>query len=289
MPFVRCHPHRFHHGFRHHPFMMMHHGGGCRNNNPFEQALAESFPSKKAVVHETDDAVTIRMDVPGVKAHQITIEEKDGEVELVAIRMDNGHEVISETYQDVLFVDPYKVKMEEAEARLDQGVLVVRFPKKVVATDIAIELVAMHPLPGTSTNEFRVTEDFPGVKPSQLKIKLSSNDTLIVQGERTIGDRTMMMRRMIDIPRGTDMTQAKAYLMDGVLTLVAPKTELGPTALRAIYVNEMPMVEALHIQAEDGNERGGDKKEEDEIMVDTVTEEKEWEHVDEDSKPAAKN
>ena len=161
---------------------------------------------------------------------------------------------------------------------------------KPVEQEMVLEPVAMHPPAAAteeSTQEFRFTEDVPGVKPSQLYIK-ASNDTLIVKGKRTMGDNTICMRRLVEIPRGTDMTQAKAYLVDGVLTVVAPKAqELQPTSLRTIYVNDMPLVEALQIQVEDNKD--DDKKEEDEIMVETVAEEKEWEHVDEDSKPPAKN
>lgn len=291
MPFVRCHPHRFHHGPRFHPFLMMHPAAGfpagCGDNNLF----AGSDNNNKATVHESDDAVTIRMDVPGVKAHQITIEEKDGEVEIVAIRME-GPQVVAKTYQDVLFVDPYKFNVEQADARLNEGVLMLRIPKKIAVDSLDIEAVAMHPpsvaQETTTTNEFRITKDLPGVKAGQLKIKVS-NDTLMIKGERKFGDQTVVMRGMFDIPRGTEMTQAKAYLVDGVFTLVAPKVELASTPLRTIYVNEMPFMETLHIDAQDDQgENAKDNHEEDETMVETVGEEKEWEHVD-DSKPAAKN
>lgn len=280
MPCARFHRHRFHHGHRHHPFWMSGQHG-CRGAYFDALLLAKQMQdSNKATFDEKEEAFMIRMDVPGVKPDQITIEEKDGEMEIVAIRMNTNQ--VADTYQDVMYVDPYKADMDRATAYLTEGVLTIKIPKKVTVDSLELKAVATTPPePDTSANEFHLTADIPGVKPSDLKLKVT-NDYLFVRGERSIGQHVVITRRKFEIPRGVDMASARAYLMDGVFTVLAPKLELKPSALRTIHVNEAPCMEDLHIDdAEDAKKEPA----EDEIMVETVvaeeTEEKEWEQVDE--------
>ena len=310
MPCVRVHPfHRFQH--RHHPFAMR--GGGFPGfmfANALEQHLMSNSDLKhKARVHETEQAFIIRMDVPGVKSHQVGIEEKNGEVEIVAIRMDNSQTNVAHTYQEVLYVDPYKADLENTQAHLDQGVLMIEIPKKVTPEMIQLEPVAEHPPASTSeeSDEFRIEADLPGVKPSQLHLKVSTKENILyLRANREVGQSSIMVtRRMFAVPRDADMAAARAYLLDGVFTLVAPKyPELKEGALRVIPVNDIPSLDGLSIHEDEKKEDeeplvapNDDSKQdvaestktEDEVMVETVPEEKEeWEHVD-DSNDNAKN
>jgi HSP20 family molecular chaperone IbpA len=270
-----CHRVRSHRFHPFHPYMMMGAGmHGCRGR--FTEAAADSpFMENKARVTDSGESFEIRMDVPGVKAEKITIEEKDGEIEVVAIRM-NGVEV-SKTYQEILYVDPLKADLSQAEATLKEGVLAVKVPKKIKPDSIQVEVVVSQP-PSPTEEEFRVSVDLPGVKASDLVIKIR-DDALLLRGRRSLGENTFELRRLFETPRSADMTQARAFLVDGVFTLVAPQVESPTTPLRTIPVHtEIPSVASLRIN---------DEQQEDDIMVETV-EEKEWEHVD-DSKPPAKD
>lgn len=287
MPCVR--PYRFHHP-RHHPFYMMG-PRGCHEGQGFAEALAglHDLPplANKAMMSESDEAFLIRMDMPGVKAHQVTIEEKDGEVEIVAIRMDATGTEVSKTYQEILYVDPIKADLSLAQANLNEGVLTLTVPKKVIAQDIEVKVWSTYPpADAAGANEFRVSEDLPGVKAGRVSVQVS-NDRMTVRGERPIGSETMEMRRVFEVPRGADMTQARAFLVDGVFTSVAPKLDIASSPLRTIFVSDVPNVEALRIDDGDSKDEGGNKNDGDQVMVETV-QEKEWEHVV-DAKPSTKN
>eukprot|EP00977_Amphora_coffeiformis_P008726 scaffold1982_cov93-Amphora_coffeaeformis.AAC.48 len=312
--------HRFHHGPRHHPFFMMAVDGPNRCGGLAAFRMTHHLPNHqqqallahKARVSETDEAFTVRMDIPGVQAPLVTIEEKGGELEIVAIRMTTNGEV-DKTYQDVFYLDPTKAELAEIKANLIDGVLTITAPKKAKPEPIAIQAVSVQPPmeTGEESTGFRVTLDMPGIKPSKLSIKVHDN-VLSLRGERPMCDEIMVLRRMVEIPRHVDMTQASAYLMDGVFTLVAPPRETitdtdAATPLRIIPVNDIPNMDDLDIgdditdeemvqDAGDSHEDGekemdtGSKKNDvqsNHIMVETV-EEKDWEHVD-DSKPSAQN
>merc|ERR1711935_1158134 len=46
----------------------------------------DSHPNKEVHNEESSQAHIVRMDVPGVKANRVTIEEQNGEVEITAVR-----------------------------------------------------------------------------------------------------------------------------------------------------------------------------------------------------------
>lgn len=273
-----------HHG-RFHPYqgchrlpgMMFFSEGGTED----DESLRSAFLENKASVCELDKDYIIHMDVPGVKAQQVSIEEKDGEVEITAIRLTQDGD-IAKTYQEILFVDPKKADFANTKAVLSNGVLTVAVPK--IVEDI-IEVTINtddSPLPVVNENIFQYSMDLPGVPSSTIQVKIH-NDKLLVSGERKLGDRDIPIRRSVEISSSVETSQARAFLQHGVFTLVAPKKEgieagvKTESVLRTIVVEDQSMIPSF-----DSLNLRSNKK--DEIQEKSV-EDEDWDTVmDEDQK-----
>ena len=258
------------------------------------------FMKHKARVTETKECFTVQMDVPGVKAHQVTIEEKDGEIEITAIRMvdDKNNQKVAHTYQEILYVNKSSANFDGAVAALNNGVLTITVPKKEnLLQDHVIVTEASHPpppLPAEDSNDnsfFRMSFDLPGVYPSDLIVKVDQEQNHVtVTGNRTIGGRpnAITIRRVFEIKPSVDVSQARSYLQGGVFTFISPTivgSSNGPSPMRNIYVTSadkdpiVHSVASLHLNDGDNghdHERDGT----DETM------ENGWERVtaDEDAK-----
>lgn len=241
--------------------------------------------------NESEDSFIFQMDVPGVKAHQISIEEKDGEIEVSAIRMSSEVE-ITKTYQETLYVRPSTSDLTNILATLDQGVLTIIVPKK--SNDpIDIETESGSPPAVADDNEeFRTSVDLPGVKASDLKVR-ASQDKVYIKATRKIGDHLMIIRRTIEVqPSSVDATRARAFLGDGVFTFAAPyrkedSDNQKPAGMRHILVtgaatdDEVPSAMAsLRLDENTG------KTDDTAMVVETVTEDdkEEWEEVGQNAK-----
>ncbi|CAB9498881.1 expressed unknown protein [Seminavis robusta] len=299
------HGHHGHRGHRggFHPYMMMR--GGFPHFHPFFMAANESaeedsspmsmFQKNKSTWNETEENYIFQMDVPGVKAHQITIEEKDGEVEVTAIRMNNKNE-IEKTYQEILYVRPTTSDLANTVATLDNGVLTVIVPKK--SNDpVNIETETTSPPEATDDKEFRISIDLPGVKAPDLKAH-ARQGKVYIEATRKIGDRVLKLHRTIETQdlASVDVAHARAFLQDGVFTLVVPSNqeeamdsdEKKPAGMRTIWVtseDEVPAALAsLYLDDKDEELKEA-------MVVETVTEDDKegWEQVNEDTKkPAGK-
>ena len=95
-----------------------------------------------ADVMETDDAVVIAMDLPGVEKEDVDIAVMNDELHVEASR-ETETEVIEKDYHkrersqrrfERIVKLPVPVKMEEAKAKLSNGVLTIILPKEVVAS-----------------------------------------------------------------------------------------------------------------------------------------------------------
>jgi HSP20 family molecular chaperone IbpA len=250
------------------------------------------FQKNKTTWNESEENYIFHMDVPGVKAHQITIEEKDGEIEVTAIRLSHDNEV-SKTYQEILYVRPSAVDLSNTVATLDNGVLAIVVPKKSnEPLDIQVESAAP-PEPTVDGNEFRASMDMPGVKTTDLKAQIRQ-DKVYVEATRQVGDRVVTIRRIIEVqPSSVDVGRARAFLQDGVLTFAAPILEEneakspGMRTIRVTPANDAGVPSAFASLSL--NEDAG-QGEEAPMVVETVAEDndkEEWEKVNEDGKKAA--
>lgn len=261
--------------------------------NVEEEIAARLFPHKnKTRWIESEDNYTFEMDVPGVRPHQVVIEEKAGDIEVSAIRMKNESD-IEKSYQESLYISPHKADLARAFATLIDGVLSLTVPKK---NNEPVDLVPEGGAPPPETpQEFRATLDLPGVKGSALQAQ-GREGKVYVEATRQLGRRTTTLKRVIEVqPPSAPMAQARVFLQDGVFTLLVPTQsedmgELKPAGMRTIYVTQDEVPEALAtLSLEDESP----KKEEglkEAMVVETVLDEEDkaaWEQVNEDGKKLA--
>jgi len=178
-----------------------------------------SHPNKEVRNEESSKAHIVHMDVPGVKANRITIEEKNGEVEISAVRM-QGKEV-AKVYQEVFYLNPYQFDFEQTKATLTNGVLVVNIPKSHGESNCLVE-VESAPVPtDLDSNVFVHSLDLPGVPASSLEVKIVK-DQVHLRGKRSLGDKRICVQRSFEVPPSMIILQARALLQDGVFTFLAP-------------------------------------------------------------------
>jgi len=256
---------------------------GCNSffENDDDTAEASIWSNKKARTEESDQAFVIRMDVPGVKRDRITIEEKNGEIEITAIRVGADGSLVK-LYQEVLFVSPHRSDLSHARATLTNGVLTLTIPKNLAVKE-EIEVETAEVPTDLAEDVFRFSLDLPGIAASNLSVAIR-DDKVHLQGKRILGDKRMLVHRTYDVPPSMDTSQARALLQDGVFTFLAPvhhKDEAS--SLRTIIVEDDNAIEPsiAEMKLTDSEEMNQDKEEET-TMVETV-EKDEWEKVSEAS------
>ncbi|CAJ1934928.1 unnamed protein product [Cylindrotheca closterium] len=243
--------------------------------------------SKARTSSDEDDAHVLRMDVPGVKADRISVEEKNGEIEITALRM-NGEEEVSKVYQEVFYLNPFRFDIDHAKATLTNGVLTLRIPKNEGRVKkVPVETASVpSDLP---SNIFQHTLDLPGVPTSTLEVNLVEDRVHLV-GKRSLGDKRVLVQRGFEVPPSMDTVQARALLQDGVFTFLAPIHEAEEGQLRTIFVHHKDEDAAIEV---DSSAAMADMKitdeeaitdsntiKEDDMNVETVDEETESKETD---------
>ncbi|MDM7912527.1 MAG: Hsp20/alpha crystallin family protein, partial [Methanotrichaceae archaeon] len=99
-------------------------------------------------VKETDEAIVVTMDLPGVEKQDVDISVSDDELRVVAEK--RAEKEVSEkdyhkrerTYKkfERMVKLPVAVKIEEAKAKLANGVLEITLPKEVVTAKKRISI-----------------------------------------------------------------------------------------------------------------------------------------------------
>jgi len=207
--------------------------------HPPVSSRGDSNPDKEVRNEESSKAHIVRMDVPGVKANRVTIEEQNGEVEITAVRM-KGKEV-AKVYQEVFYLNPYQFDFERSKATLTNGVLVVKIPKNKGESNLSVE-VESKPVPtDLDSNVFIHSLDLPGVPASSLEVQIVK-DQVHLRGKRSLGGKRIRVQRSFDVPPSMIALQARALLQDGVFTFLAPippsSHDEGRGFLRHILVQE---------------------------------------------------
>lgn len=248
--------------------------------NTEEEIAAQFFPQKnKTRWNESEDNYTFEMDVPGVRPHQVVIEEKAGDIEVSAIRMKNESD-IEKSYQESLYISPLKADLARTFATLIDGVLTLTVPKK---HNDPVDLVPESRAPPPETLQaFRASLDLPGVKASALKAQ-GREGKVYVEATRQLGRRTTTLKRVIEVqPASAPISQARVFLQDGVFTLVVPTQsedadEQKPAGMRTIYVTQDEVPEALatlSLEDETSKKEEGPKEA---MVVETVLDEEDKE------------
>lgn len=115
-----------------------------------EEGLAGGAWAPVVDIHETDDAVVVSAELPGIEKDQVNVEYKDG---VLALRGERkfSREVKEENYHRIersygtfhrSFSLPAPVEEEKISARMKDGILEIRLPKKEAAKPKQIKVAA---------------------------------------------------------------------------------------------------------------------------------------------------
>ena len=263
-------------------------------------ATAAEMVDSKGRWNDDSTNYSFQLDIPGVLAHNITIEELNGDIEVTAIRFDTTTGDIFKTYQDTFYLKPTEAILSDTTAILKDGVLTILVPKKKPEEPVQVEVESTSPPPSVAyvdKTEFRITVDLPGVKTDDITVQYgpsTDGKAVHLEARRLMDDGTIRYtRRTFDLGNQaatSNMALARAFLQDGIFTLVAPpihgitdsESTADSTAMRMIAVTEEnghgqsvapSAFAALRLSGEDGETNA--------MVVDTVSasEEKEWEQV----------
>lgn len=110
--------------------------------NWFPSNMGGDVKVPPADVKETEDAVIVTLDLPGIDKSDIDISVLDNELHVVAERgedkekSEQGYHRRERSYNrfERWIPLPVAVKAEEATAKIDNGVLTITLPKEVVTT-----------------------------------------------------------------------------------------------------------------------------------------------------------
>ena len=109
-----------------------------------------------------------------------------------------------------------------------------------------------------SDNHVQVSVDVPGVKLSDLQVSVKDDDGSIhIVGRRSVlgaqgkvVKRSKIERRLLLNPHTTDLSHIKAHLVDGVLTLEAPKKpKVEARTIPILVSSEAPVAASPQLKA----------------------------------------
>jgi HSP20 family molecular chaperone IbpA len=217
----------------------------------------------RGIVTRTKADYTFSVDLPGVKANDIHIQQNDDALELSAERK-SGDKVVSKFSQKFL-IDKTD-DLSNIDARLIDGVLTVTIPKKEAPAEPKVEplvvsiAAAEPPAQGASEDNIFWSMDVPGLKLSGLSLKYHQG-SITIHGERKSRDGSVSeIHRVFSLNHKlVDTSVLEAFLMDGVLTIKArrravPPPKTIPVSTAAKEDNSPKMMEDEKIVAEDGND-----------------------------------
>ena len=205
-----------------------------------------SFNQRVSVrgVTEDDNACTVSLAAPGIKAEQLHVER-----DILTVSGHTNHDAPSRA----AFERQFKLKRadpETATAVHEDGILTIRVPKMPMPDPNRIVVCSTAGLNAEATDdeandratdEYTVTLAAPGIKASDIQV-LASEQVLTVHGE---SERTKArVYRKITLPPDACDTSATASHIDGLLTVTVPARAPAQPAAKRIKVSA-PGVAAL--------------------------------------------
>ena len=244
--------------------------------------LHMAYPKYHIETNESEDSYVISMDLPGVKLQNVGVQVEDAGILRVQAERKSGNAVTSKLHRRFAF-DDQSVDSSTLSARLTNGVLTIVLPKKEAPQPMVIPVFNGDLDEETQDNrDLRFNLDIPGVKSSDLNVKFQKG-TLSLRGRRKKGMCTSGVFRSFTVDQKVvDTDKFKAYLVDGVLTVTAPRKEPFSTQSVAVIIaveGETPTIKAPDMveRSSESNERVyGDCEN---AASSKEANENEWEHV----------
>jgi len=230
-----------------------------------EEDAIPTYRIQNANVTKTEQGFMLTMDLPGIKPEDVTVSLNHSDVKVVATRKQNAKVV--KQYQREFTIDKKAINSGEITSALEDGVLTITFPKKPAAEPIELELLTMDPPASDNDDTFRFDLELPGVKKADLKVSLK-DDTLSIHAHRKVGSSSSVLKRRFTVPDEIEIEKVSAYLMDGILTVLAPKKEPAtaePTG-RLIPINEAPEAKPV-AETIEADAVKNEEEEEDTVMI----------------------
>merc|ERR1712226_1565641 len=236
----------------------------------------------------------ISMDLPGIKQNDVSVVlDKDCTLKINALkRQGRGtNKKIIKKYQRHFSMDKKIFNLGKLSATLLDGVLTISLPKNPVPKTINVKTISMDPPPlkedkkkgdDSSSTWLKFMLELPGVKLEDLSVQ-AKGDKLLINATRK-SSSSSILKRSYTVSDAYDLEQASAYLMDGILTVVAHKRDITvATEERSIPINATSVIKdtAPKTTSKDTPAVVVDEyvpmKDEDEdgIVVETVTEDHE--------------
>lgn len=216
------------------------------NDNFLSHALFGQDDFKHKVrTEETEENHVIRMEIPGVKAERITIEENDGEVEITAVRVGLDGQV-NKIYQEIFYLKPNTSDFSNAKATIHNGILTITVPKKHVNQEVEVESTLPADSFDPSASHY-FTVDLPGVDASRIKVLIRDGHIQLKAERKVMGGSTIEIVRKFEVPSSVNLNESRAFLQDGVFTFIVPTVQNNDmeeddqkktSATRFIYVED---------------------------------------------------
>jgi HSP20 family molecular chaperone IbpA len=194
------------------------------------------------LVNETESSYDFSFDVPGVKASdlKVTIEDRgrilhvSGERKIIT---NNRNKSYKSTYDRRVSIPKDIVDFANASATVNDGVLSISLPKTADIVDdndkktqeVTTVMVSTED-PELHENMYNLSVDVPGVKAADIKLEVTNVNekimlTLTSTRKGRNGAKDTILKRFWSFGDDVDTSGFKAYLVDGVLTVVASKLE----------------------------------------------------------------
>jgi HSP20 family protein len=225
--------------------------------------LHMAYPKHHIETNESEDSYVISMDLPGVKLQNVGVQVEDAEdagILRVKPSASPGMQSRPSCIADLLSMTS-QYDSSTLSARLTNGVLTIVLPKKEAPQPMVIPVFAGDLDEETQDNrDLRFNLDIPGVKSSDLNVKFHKG-TLSLRGRRKKGMCTSGVFRSFTVDQKVvDTDKFKAYLVDGVLTVTAPRKEPFSTQSVAVIIaveGETPTIKAPDMveRSSESNER----------------------------------
>lgn len=214
----------------------------CDNNFEPSQKLSLVHGRLRYSMHESKDNYLVLIDVPGVQLSDVELDiVNKNEVRIQAKRKTN--ENIITKYDQTFVFDIKSVDLTNVNASLESGVLTLQIGKKdpVEPVTIVVTTVTGSEVVDTTTDSKKydvlVTLDIPGVKLEDLNIKIHEH-AIHVNAKRRRGQSNVTIRKAITLDETEyDVNELKALLVDGVLTISAPRAPQVETKKRSIPIS----------------------------------------------------
>jgi len=186
---------------------------------------------------ELDDAYTVSVPAPGIKAQDLEISIAHG---MLTVRA--GTEKCASKFSVALPRDADIDAKGVSASNLD-GLVVVHVPKKPVKEPHRVDVGTSESLPSSSASTYTITLAAPGLAAADLTIEVRDADTLTLSGETA--KTGAQVDRSYRLPRDADTLSVRASHVDGLLTIAVPKMDSAP-------VRRVPIQLATHAADSEG-------------------------------------